>query len=267
MNDFKDQAAETFGLIIAYLLPGVVGLFSLSLWSTSVDTALKTFLTSASNINLFLLVVIASLAIGLMLAAIRGLIFERWHIFNLGYKSKVTPLTSEEFKALASPEKFAPFRAIVDAHYRYHQCWGGILVVLPVFYFGWVQNLAEGAVLTVDFVLRTLGVVGLAVVTFLAAQGAYRKYVERARAILGGEQQPVATPPQTTTSENVLIKDDFLYIRTDKQLIHQTKADQHWYDYPNRTKHVKRILIKKGNAIIADQMFSPSECEITIWLG
>lgn len=265
MDDFKDQAAEIFGLIIAYLLPGVVGLFSLSLWSTSVNDALKTFLTSASNINLFLLVVIASLAIGLMLAAIRGLIFERWHIFNLGLKSKVTPLTSEEFSALTSPEKFAPFRAIVDAHYRYHQCWGGILTVLPIFYFGWVQNSAE-PLLTLSFVLRTLGIVALAVVTFLAAQGAYRRYVERARAILGGEQRP-ATSPQMTAKENILIKDDFLYIRVDEQLIHQAKADQHWYDYPDRTKHVKRILIKKGNAVIADQAFSPSECEITIWLG
>jgi hypothetical protein len=182
MKELKELSSESFGLIIAYLLPGLVGLFSLSLWSYTVRRALEVFLTAQANFNLLLLVILAALAIGLLVTALRWLLLER--LF-----SRANQLTPSEFASLGSGEKFVAFVAAVDAHYRYHQFFGGMAIVIPVFYCGWLKNiiLSENNVNAVNVfkvVLLTLLLLGLEWTMILAAKDTYHKFVNRARNIL-----------------------------------------------------------------------------------
>ncbi len=175
----KDLTSESFGLIIAFLLPGLVAIIALSFWSGRIKEVLKSFLSEKANVNLFLLVIIAALAIGLLITSLRALIFEKW-------ARVAEPLSANDFAALASSDKFAAFRGAVDAHYRYHQCWGGLVIVLPVLYLGWLKETYIAAISSTYsiFILPTLCFVVFEAASTWAACEAYKNYVNRARAIL-----------------------------------------------------------------------------------
>jgi hypothetical protein len=127
----KDLTVTSFGLVIAYLLPGLVGLYGLSFWSKKLSQMFSTFLTSESNIGLFLIVVLASLAIGLLANGLRWVAFEM-----LFFKKHRTQ--SSFHKTLAGERKLAAYRVVIDETYRYHQWWGGIAFTIPIGYFGWL---------------------------------------------------------------------------------------------------------------------------------
>lgn len=75
MQNLTDTA---FGLIIAFFLPGLAGLYALGLWCPSVAVVFETFLTTESNVGLFLLVSGAAVAVGLQITLFRWVVFERW---------------------------------------------------------------------------------------------------------------------------------------------------------------------------------------------
>jgi hypothetical protein len=185
-KSIKDLTSESFGLVIAFLLPGLVGIIALSFWSSSIKGVLKAFLSEKANVNLFLLVIIAALAVGLLITALRALIFEKWF--------RVTePLSANDFAALVSSEKFAAFRGAVDAHYRYHQCWGGLVIVLPVLYIGWLKETYTILMFwdSSVFIFPTLCFIVFEVASAWAACEAYKNYVNRARAILKTQKENV----------------------------------------------------------------------------
>src|SRR5437879_6585940 len=72
----KDITTTTFGLIIAYLLPGLSGLYTCSFWSPTIATQFDAFSKAESNAGLFFLVLLFALLVGLQLTAFRWVIFE-----------------------------------------------------------------------------------------------------------------------------------------------------------------------------------------------
>src|SRR2546423_168178 len=120
-----DVTSTSFGLIIAYLLPGLSGFYAASYWSAKVADLFGKFLTAESNGGRFLIVVLVSLVVGLELSVFRFLVFEKW----ICRKDCLKP---DEFGALRQDALLAAFRAAVDEHYRYHQFWGAMSVVIPI---------------------------------------------------------------------------------------------------------------------------------------
>jgi hypothetical protein len=82
--------------------------------------------------------------------------------------------------------KLTAFHAAVDEHYRYHQFWGGMTIVLPIFVIGWLSNNWK----TVSF-SKIISILFLFVFFELlmatAAVGTHKRYVLRARFIMKGE--------------------------------------------------------------------------------
>jgi hypothetical protein len=122
----KDVTSTSFGLLIAYLLPGLVALYAFSLWLNSIQSQFKVFLTAESNVGLFLLVVLAAITLGLQVTAPRWVLFELilfkllfWLISKKQYRKHV--LSSEDFLILGVRSKLEAFRAATDEYYRYHQ--------------------------------------------------------------------------------------------------------------------------------------------------
>jgi hypothetical protein len=130
-SGMKDLTVTSFGLVIAYLLPGLIGLYGLSFWSKAFDRMFSTFLTSESNLGLFLIVVLASLAVGLFANGVRWLLFEM--LFCTKYRTQ-----GALHQALSGERKLSAYRLVIDETYRYHQWWGGAGVVIPVGYLGWM---------------------------------------------------------------------------------------------------------------------------------
>jgi hypothetical protein len=163
-----------FGLAIGFLLPGFVGLFSLSFWSDSEARAFHTFLTSRANFGLLLFLLMAALVVGLVVAAVRWLIFEVVLRFSMGSK-----LTDTE-RAKIGP-KLEAFRAVVDEQYRYHQFYGGIAITAPALFVGWLQGLDVGDCAEVGVIA---GFIAVELLLIASAIGSYRRYITYAKAVL-----------------------------------------------------------------------------------
>lgn len=173
-----DITSTSFGLLIAYLLPGLVTLFGLSYWLPDLRRLFETFLNGESNLGLFLLMALASIAASLQVTLIR------WALFEL-FICRRNALTPDDFKTLGEEGKFTAFRGAVDEHYRYHQFWGSMVIALPVLFGGWAwrsrvfSHLWSGLLVLLIFLV-------LEALTALGAARAYINYVNRARTIMKG---------------------------------------------------------------------------------
>jgi hypothetical protein len=119
----KDVSSTTFGFVIAFLLPGFAGLFGISFFAPPVNQLFAQFVKAESNVGRFLLVILCSLVVGLEISGIRWVLFEE--LLCRKYKRD-----SSKYRHLADASKLSAFRAAVDEHYRYHQFWGGIRLLL-----------------------------------------------------------------------------------------------------------------------------------------
>jgi hypothetical protein len=175
----KDVTSTSFGLLIAFLLPGLLALFGFALWEPSLASIFNTFLTAESNLGLFLLVILGAILTSLEISLVRWLLFE----LLLCRRHRLTPA---DFSELGAQGKLKAFQGAVEEHYRYHQFWGGIAIVIPFLYAGWAR---QAGLLSMGW--RILGsLVGFLLIEGLTVAGAiqaYTNYVQRARHILRGE--------------------------------------------------------------------------------
>lgn len=177
--DAKDITSTSFGLVIAYLLPGITGLYSLKFWHPMVREVFGKFLNAESNVGLFLIVMLASLILGLHITLFRWLIFEC--LMCRSYR-----LNPSDFVELGTEPKLTAFRAAVDEHYRYHQFWGGMCIVLPLGFAGWIKDF-WGTLSTPSFFWIFAIFMAVELTTGIGAFAAYTRYVERARRIIKGK--------------------------------------------------------------------------------
>lgn len=136
----------------------------------------RTFLTSESNVGLFLLVLATALTLGLVVTVVRWLLFERW-------LCKSHRLNESDFAQLGVDAKLIAFRAAIDEHYRYHQFWGGMTVVLPFLFIGWLVHYWDGS----SLLLKALSMLSLIAIEYVIGKGAiaaYTIYIARAKYIL-----------------------------------------------------------------------------------
>lgn len=142
--------STTFGLLIAYLLPGLIAFFGISLWSPPVAELFSTFLTSQSNAGLFLLVLLAALVGGLFLGALRWLLLDRllcrWMFGKdrilLGIRTpQVPPPSPTSYASLAKDQRLTAYRAFIEEIYRHYQFWGGTAIAMPIVLLGWLVSL------------------------------------------------------------------------------------------------------------------------------
>src|SRR5438552_9850816 len=122
MKEFKDVTSTTFGLIIAYLIPGLAALYGLSFVSDRVDHWFTQIVAGESSAALFLLVVVVGILIGLQLSVLRTVIFENIICRDCGFKPELLKRISEE-------GRFAAYRMLIDEQLRYHQFWGAMSFV------------------------------------------------------------------------------------------------------------------------------------------
>lgn len=173
----KDITSTSFGLVIAYLLPGLAGLGGMAFFSPEMAGIAKLLLSANSDAGLFLLVVLAGLALGLQVTLFRWVLFERWVCKGLHIDPKAFENLSEESKLLA-------FKAVVDEHYRYHQFWGGMFLVHFILYPGMV---CEFWTTRLSFFISLAVFIGAQIVLFMGTVASYKLYVIRAKKILEGD--------------------------------------------------------------------------------
>jgi hypothetical protein len=174
----KEITDKNFGAIIAFLLPGFLLLWLLSLsniGNTEIGAWLKSF--SDPSVSGFLYVTLASLALGLIISAVRWAVIDqilRRYYFRRHRKH----LPKIDFAKLGDPNKFAVFQQANENHYRYYQYYSNTLVAIVVGFLVYQFRSTEWAPVLVWVIFGAL-----TVVLFLASKDCLFKYHERASEI------------------------------------------------------------------------------------
>jgi hypothetical protein len=172
----KDVTTTSFGLLIAYLLPGLVGLYGGRYWLDEVDRLFMTLGTKEASFGLFLLVALAGLTIGMLVTPVKWVVYE----VLLFRGRRIQP---SALKTLGESGKHDAFRAVIDEQYRYHQCWGNMSLVLILLSLGWFHTEWSGLSFGGKLAAILLSVLIEGAVIWAAIES-YRRYVDRATAVL-----------------------------------------------------------------------------------
>lgn len=168
-----DLSARWFGLIIAYVLPGLVFLVGLEPHSATIHAWFNAAGDTQTGLAGFFHVVAVATAAGVVIGCVRWLLIDSVH----AYTGIVRPAWNES----ALTTHFIAYDLIVEHHYRYYQSYAGMLLVLPLTYIshrlvGTSSLLGWGSDVAMVF---------LEVALFAGSRDALRKYYTRALNLLG----------------------------------------------------------------------------------
>jgi hypothetical protein len=176
INEMKDLTATSFGYLIAFLLPGLACLYGVGLWYNQPPALLQPASNSESTLGPSLVFLLASLAAGLLVSAIRWLLYEK-----LLCKSRC--FDADHFKKLQTPERLSSFKAVVDEHYRYHQFFGGMSIGLIPLFIAWIRLHHSSALRLTAIILAIVALEALLIGTGIDT---YCKYVDRGNHVVAG---------------------------------------------------------------------------------
>jgi hypothetical protein len=130
LDSVKDISSTSFGYFIAFLLPGIFGMYALSRWFPELSATLQPIFKPDTSIGPSFVFLAVAIGAGVCISGIRFFIFEK----AIFHKRK-----APKYKGLDA-DGLARQRAIVDEHYRYHQFYGNCAVAALILYAGWVRN-------------------------------------------------------------------------------------------------------------------------------
>ena len=134
-----ELSERNFGLVIAYVLPGFVGLWGISYFSPTVDLWLRTPQLGTPNIAGFCYATLASLAVGLTVSAVRWAIIDTIH--------HATGIAPPPWRFARFDDKLQGFMVLVESHYRFYQFYANTFVAAAFCYRA--RLLSEGSRLLV----------------------------------------------------------------------------------------------------------------------
>ncbi len=181
-----ELSVRNFGLLIAYLIPGFLALWGLSFLSPAVAGWLQGAGESGPTVGGFLYVLLASVAAGMTVSALRWAIVDRTHA--------MTGLRRPQLDFGNLSGKLDAFEQINEHHYRYYQFYSNSLVAVFFAYPTW--RLHGGGSVWTD-----LAFVVVEVVFAAGSRDALRNFYSRAAQLLGesevsnDERNRQAPPP------------------------------------------------------------------------
>ncbi len=161
----KDISATSFGYLIAFLLPGIFGLYALSRWFPEINTSLQPILKADATVGPSLVFLAIAVGVGVCISGVRYFAFEK-AIFRRG------PLPKGTYQGM-SAEELTLHKAIVDEHYRYHQFYGGCAVASLILYAGWIRAWHHSLCQSIGW---TLGFAALELLLMASACDSFKKY-------------------------------------------------------------------------------------------
>jgi hypothetical protein len=164
----RDVTGHNFGLLIAYVLPGVTALWGASYFSPTIQVWLGSAPADAPTVGGFLYLTIAAVAAGLIASTVR------WAVIDTLHHLTGVPRPKWDFSHLQ--RNISAFHLIVEHQYRYYQAYGNTLVSLLFVIVARRSSL--------DFVPAPLGYTDIALlalvfILFLGSRDTLRKYVHR----------------------------------------------------------------------------------------
>lgn len=184
---------RNFGILIAYLVPGFVVLWSLREHSEIIRSWLGSSPTPTPTVGGFLYGTVASLALGIMVSTVRWLVIDAIH-HHTGLREPTWDFSRLQMN-------LAAFEAAVENHYRYYQFYGNMLVAMIIAAIGGqpLPGLPLGAATA-----STAVVIFLTAVLFVASRDALRKHYARTAMLLGLTQWRKETTDDERMARNAV---------------------------------------------------------------
>ena len=120
----RDITASNFGIVIAYLIPGVILLGGFAQLSPELSSWLKVTSQAELTIGGFLFATLASLTLGLIASTIRWAVIDTIH--------HRTGLSRPDLKYSRLRNRTHAFARIVEDRYRFYQFYSNASVALPI---------------------------------------------------------------------------------------------------------------------------------------
>jgi len=170
----KEISSKNFGLLIAYVLPGILCLWGVSYFSPTVRSWFGTAPTDSPTIAGFLYVTLAAIAAGMIASTVRWLVVDTIH--------HLTGIPRPDFDFSRFEDKFSAYDMLGEVHYRYYQFYGASLIALLFSYSCWRLS---ASLASTPLGLRDVGVLLLAGILFAGSRDTFRKYNQRLSMLLG----------------------------------------------------------------------------------
>jgi hypothetical protein len=117
---------DTFGPLVAYLVPGATVLWGLSPFSPTLHAWFAGWSETALTIGGFLYLTVAAVATGMIVSAIRRAVVDTLHAWT------GLPPPSLDFARLG--ENVEAFQLLIEIHYRHYQHFSNMFVATPIAY-------------------------------------------------------------------------------------------------------------------------------------
>ena len=165
---------RNFGLVIAFVLPGLVALWGVSFFSPTVALWLRVAPSGSPSVAGFLFVTLASLAAGLVVSAVRWALIDAVH--------HVTGVQPPPWDFGRLDEQLPIFLAVVENHYRFYQFYANMFIAVAFTYRLYLLAHGRSAFFLSGEVFAFLI---LEVVLFAGSRDALSKYYARTGRLLG----------------------------------------------------------------------------------
>jgi len=171
----KDVTEKNFGVIIAFWLPGFLLLWALSYsWPEVATWLAKSSGTDAPTVGGFLYTTLASLAVGLLINAVR------WAIVQEIVFYRITRLKrgNINYGNLKNKDVLTAFQGAIENNYRYYQYYSNAFVAIVGGFASYAAYGPKGPNLAAWVV-----VVGVALALLIASRNELKAFNERAESI------------------------------------------------------------------------------------
>lgn len=173
----SDVNRDNFGPLIAYLVPGATALWGLSLFQPSLHSWFVAIPPDAPSLGGFLYVTVASLAVGMVVSAVRWTIVDNLH-FLCGIS-----LPNLDFSRLGN--RVDAFNLLICIHYQHYQFYANMLIATAFAYVCYRVHL--GTIWPLGLVDCT--VVLLEVIFFVTSRDTLKKYYMRSHQLLKNDSR------------------------------------------------------------------------------
>ena len=170
MTDLRE---DSFGLLIAFVVPGFLAILQLGALAEPLQNWLASDIDTAPTIAGFLYATTASVGAGLTASTVRWLALDTIH-----HRTGVVP-PAWTFRHLQSNAE--AFLSVVQNHYRYYQFYGNTLIVIVL---GAIAGRGPGVLAGLAPVPALLADLTLIALFAVASRDALRKYYDRAGQLL-----------------------------------------------------------------------------------
>ncbi|MEO0629978.1 MAG: hypothetical protein AAFY46_04530 [Planctomycetota bacterium] len=169
-----DSTTRHFGLLIAYIAPGFIGLWGASYIHPDLRDLLLGPETEGPSLGGFLYVTVASIASGMLANAVRWASLDSLH--------HATGLKRPDWNDGMLHDRVTAYEWLVENHYRHYQFYGNTWVTLLFAWLCWRSSIAEaqtsfgGLDATAGFALAVLA---------LGSRSTLARYYRRVERLLG----------------------------------------------------------------------------------